>query len=91
MGKGIPIELHSSIFEPFVTTKISESGSGFWLYNTKIFIEDHNGMIGFSTEEGIVLHSISLFQLNTMRVTRCQKISKHAKRASRTFVKNRKN
>ena len=38
-NESIPIELHSSIFEPFVTTKISESGSGFGLYNTKIFIK----------------------------------------------------
>ena len=37
-----------------VTTKASGSGSGFGLYNTKVFIEDHNGLIGFATkkEEG---------------------------------------
>ena len=90
-GKGIPIELHGSIFEPFVTTKISESGSGFGLYNTKIFIEDHNGMIGFSTEEGIGTTFYLFIPIEFDEDDKMSKNSKHAKRASRTFVKNRKN
>ncbi len=46
-GCGIPEDIRQKIFEPFFTTKSSHSGSGFGLYNCKLFVEDHKGLIGF--------------------------------------------
>ena len=51
-GSGIPKEIFEKIFDPFFTTKNSESGSGFGLYNCKIFMEDHRGKISFSSKPG---------------------------------------
>ena len=51
-GKGITGEIQEKLFDPFFTTKSSDTGSGFGLYNTRVFIEDHNGLIGFSSEVG---------------------------------------
>jgi two-component system cell cycle sensor histidine kinase/response regulator CckA len=51
-GKGIPSAIEEKLFDPFFTTKSSGSGSGFGLYNTKVFMEDHNGLIGFSSKVG---------------------------------------
>jgi len=51
-GGGIPEEHHEKIFDPFFTTKDVESGSGFGLYNAKLYVEDHNGQIGFKSETG---------------------------------------
>ena len=36
----------------FFSTKDSDSGSGFGLYNCKLFVEDHKGIIGFNTKVG---------------------------------------
>jgi signal transduction histidine kinase len=90
-GKGIPEELHKSLFDPFVTTKPNSSGSGFGLYNAKIFIEDHNGMIGFASkiERGSTFYLFIPLEHN--EEDKISKKIKRAKRASRTFVKNRKN
>ena len=46
-GAGIDTDLSDKIFDPFFTTKDTNSGSGFGLYNCKLFVEDHNGSISF--------------------------------------------
>ena len=51
-GKGIPDDIKEKLFDPFFSTKEASKGSGFGLYNSKLFIEDHNGTIGFISEEG---------------------------------------
>ncbi|MDA7822872.1 HAMP domain-containing histidine kinase [Opitutales bacterium] len=51
-GSGIPEDLTDKIFDPFFTTKETDSGSGFGLYNCKLFVEDHNGEIGFTSKAG---------------------------------------
>lgn len=51
-GTGMPPEIFEKIFDPFFTTKNSASGSGFGLYNCKIFMEDHRGKISFSSKPG---------------------------------------
>ena len=48
-GEGISDEIADFLFDPFFTTKESTSGSGFGLYNSKLFIEDHKGEIGFTS------------------------------------------
>ena len=45
------LEVGEKIFDPFFTTKESRGGSGFGLYNAKIFVEDHNGKIGFVSDK----------------------------------------
>lgn len=49
-GCGIPKDMADKIFDPFFTTKEKDSGSGFGLYNCKLFVEDHNGIIDFASE-----------------------------------------
>ncbi len=51
-GTGIPKEIQDKIFEPFFTTKTSDAGSGFGLYNCKLFVENHKGLIDFDSKEG---------------------------------------
>lgn len=51
-GAGIDTDLSDKIFDPFFTTKDTNSGSGFGLYNCKLFVEDHNGSISFSSKLG---------------------------------------
>jgi two-component system cell cycle sensor histidine kinase/response regulator CckA len=51
-GAGIDSDLSEKIFDPFFTTKETNSGSGFGLYNCKLFVEDHNGSISFSSKLG---------------------------------------
>ena len=46
-GCGIEENIHEKVFDPFFTTKNSDSGSGFGLYNCKLFVEDHKGIIGY--------------------------------------------
>ncbi len=43
-GTGIPKELHTSMFEPFVSTK-GEKGTGLGLWIVKGIVENHNGRI----------------------------------------------
>jgi len=89
-GKGIPSDVEEKLFDPFFTTKESSSGSGFGLYNTKLFIEDHNGEIGFSSEEGrgstfylFLPLAIDDEDDQTLR-------AKRMRRATREFIKTRK-
>ncbi|MBO93373.1 MAG: ATP-binding protein [Opitutales bacterium] len=51
-GSGIPEEHREKVFDPFFTTKDIESGSGFGLYNAKLYVEDHSGQIGFNSQAG---------------------------------------
>ena len=51
-GSGISADIYDKIFDPFFTTKSSHSGSGFGLYNCKLFVEDHKGRIGFNSKIG---------------------------------------
>ncbi|MBL62865.1 MAG: ATP-binding protein [Opitutae bacterium] len=51
-GAGIPENHKEKIFDPFFTTKDSESGSGFGLYNAKLYVEDHKGRLGFKSIPG---------------------------------------
>jgi signal transduction histidine kinase len=49
-GDGIPVQHREKIFDPFFTTKEVDSGSGFGLYNAKLYVEDHKGKIGFKSQ-----------------------------------------
>ena len=51
-GPGIEEDIFEKIFDPFFTTKNTHSGSGFGLYNCKLFVEDHKGKIGFNSKKG---------------------------------------
>ena len=68
-GKGIPTNIQDKLFDPFFTTKSIGSGSGFGLYNTKVFIEDHNGLIRFVSEvgKGTTFFSIYTFGIRRKR------------------------
>tara|TARA_Y100000589_G_scaffold296319_1_gene303385 strand:- start:855 stop:1973 length:1119 start_codon:yes stop_codon:yes gene_type:complete len=89
-GRGIPKEIEDKLFDPFFTTKDSSSGSGFGLYNTKLFMEDHNGEIGFSSKigEGSTFYLFLPLAIDdeddpSMR-------TKRMRRATREFIKTRK-
>ena len=88
-GQGIAHEHADKIFEPFFTTKDSMDGSGFGLYNSKLFIEDHNGRIGFSSELGKGT-TFYLFLPYAGSEEDALEPSRKAKRATREFVKVRK-
>lgn len=49
-GSGIPSEHLSKIFDPFFTTKEAHKGSGFGLYNAKLFAENSLGLIDVQTQ-----------------------------------------
>ena len=49
-GTGVPPEVGSRVFEPFVTTK--QDGVGLGLALTKRIVEDHGGAIGYDTAPG---------------------------------------
>ena len=57
-GKGIPQEIIGKIFQPFFTTKPSGKGSGFGLYNARIFATNHRGKLGVTSipGEGTTFH-----------------------------------
>jgi signal transduction histidine kinase len=90
-GIGIPVELQEKLFDPFITSKPSGSGSGFGLYNTKIFIEDHNGLIGFSTIKGKGTTFYLFIPLETEEEEKPSQKEKKEKRATRAFIKTTKN
>lgn len=50
-GHGIKTRHLPFIFNPFFTTKPMNRGSGLGLYNAKLFMEKHGGMISVETEE----------------------------------------
>lgn len=49
-GKGIPPEIHDTLFEPFVTYG-KKKGTGLGLASVKRIVELHNGTISFTSEE----------------------------------------
>jgi len=49
-GTGVPAEIGSKVFEPFVTTK--QDGVGLGLALTKRIVEDHGGAIGYDPAPG---------------------------------------
>jgi signal transduction histidine kinase len=51
-GCGIPQEFINRIWEPFFTTKEASKGSGFGLYNAKLFIAQSKGRIAVKSEIG---------------------------------------
>ena len=51
-GMGIPAEILSQIFEPFLTTKESGHGVGLGLAISRSIIEQHNGKIEVQSEAG---------------------------------------
>ncbi|MBI2429600.1 MAG: HAMP domain-containing histidine kinase [Ignavibacteriales bacterium] len=51
-GKGIPKEIHETLFEPFVTYG-KKKGTGLGLASVKRLVELHNGTISFTSEPGI--------------------------------------
>lgn len=89
-GKGIPPDIEEKLFDPFFTTKDSSTGSGFGLYNTKLFIEDHNGEIGFSSEvgKGSVFYLFLPLAIDDDDDDELR--TKRMRRATREFIKTRK-
>jgi signal transduction histidine kinase len=51
-GCGIPSKHIQKILDPFFTTKESTKGSGFGLYNAKLFVHQAHGAIDVFSEEG---------------------------------------
>ncbi len=51
-GSGIPPEIRSSLFEPFVTTKTQGEGTGLGLSTVLMVVERHRGRIDFETAPG---------------------------------------
>ena len=87
-GKGISENIKDKLFDPFFSTKEASKGSGFGLYNSKLFIEDHNGKIGCF--RGRKRSSFFLFiPLFVNEVSKKKNLQK-ARRATREFVKTRK-
>jgi len=89
-GKGIPDEIQEKLFDPFFTTKLSDTGSGFGLYNTRVFIEDHNGLIGFSSEVGKGTTFFLFLPLESEEEENPVRNLKKTKRATRAFIKTKK-
>ncbi len=57
-GEGIPDDMHSHLFDPFVTTK--PGGTGLGLPLVAKIIGDHGGMIEFSSEPGCTTFRVYL-------------------------------
>ena len=87
--KGIPDSIKEKLFDPFFSTKEASKGSGFGLYNSKLFIEDHKGEIGFVSEEGKG-SSFFLFLPLFINEASQKKNLRKKRRATREFVKSRK-
>jgi len=51
-GDGIPEEIKDHVFDPFVTTKNADSGTGLGLALSLRLIKQHRGMIEFETKAG---------------------------------------
>jgi signal transduction histidine kinase len=52
-GAGIPEEIRSTLFEPFVTTKPEGKGTGLGLSTVLMVVEHHGGRVDFSTKSGV--------------------------------------
>lgn len=52
-GCGIKAAHLESIFKPFFTTSALNQGSGLGLYNARLFVEKHRGMISVDSVEGV--------------------------------------
>jgi C4-dicarboxylate-specific signal transduction histidine kinase len=59
-GPGIPDEIRDSVFEPFFTTKKSGEGTGLGLDICRKIVEDYGGSIGFESEPGRTVFTVSL-------------------------------
>ena len=88
-GKGIPDSIRKKLFDPFFSTKDTIKGSGFGLYNSKLFIEDHNGKIGFVSEEGKGSTFFLFIPLFVNEASKKKNLKKE-RRATREFVKVRR-
>ena len=90
-GSGIDPKLKNQIFDPFFTTKEDSGGSGFGLYNAKLFIEDHNGEINYFSRKGegttfyVFLPLVESDKDNSEKQKR-----KKVKKANKEFIKRRK-
>ncbi len=51
-GSGIDEKHLTKIFDPFFTTKEATKGSGFGLYNARLFVENNKGRIGVHSVKG---------------------------------------
>ena len=51
-GPGIPSELESRIFEPFITSKGEKGGTGLGLFIVQTIIDEHQGRISLVPHEG---------------------------------------
>jgi C4-dicarboxylate-specific signal transduction histidine kinase len=51
-GPGIPPELESLVFEPFITSKGEKGGTGLGLFIVQTIIEEHQGCISLIPHEG---------------------------------------
>lgn len=51
-GCGISEEYIERVFDPFFTTKEMSKGSGFGLYNARLFVEENNGRMGIHSVPG---------------------------------------
>ena len=89
-GEGIPEELFDKILDPFFTTKESDSGSGFGLYNAKLYVEDHKGLIGFRSIIGSGTTFYIFLPLIEDENASESSRKRAARRATREFVKPRK-
>jgi two-component system nitrogen regulation sensor histidine kinase GlnL len=57
-GEGIPVDIRAHLFDPFVTTKAKGTGLGLALV-AKI-VDDHGGVIEFSSERGRTVFTVML-------------------------------
>ncbi len=51
-GEGIAEEVRSRLLEPFVSTRISDGGSGLGLYISNFIVSEHKGCLEFQSEVG---------------------------------------
>lgn len=51
-GEGIAKEVRARLMEPFVSTRISDGGSGLGLYISNFIISEHNGRLEFESDVG---------------------------------------